>query len=59
MMESEAGHFFRDLGRQIVVAISEPLLHQYLLQQVAIAVKRGNVSAILRTAESDSAAHCE
>ena len=30
----EAGHFFRDLGRPIAVATSEPVSHQHLLQRV-------------------------
>ena len=51
----EAGHFFRDLGRQIAVATSDPLSHQYLLQHVAVAVHRGNAVAVLGTAERDSA----
>ena len=55
----EAGHFFRDLGRWIAVAISEPLTHQYLLQQVSVVILRGNAAAILGTVERDSAAQCE
>ena len=55
----EAGHFFRDLGRWIAVAISEPLSHQYLLQRVSVVILRGNAAAILGTAQSHSAAQCE
>ena len=55
----EAGHFFRDLGRQIVVATSEPLSHQYLLQRVSVAIQCGNAAAILGTAQRDSAAQCQ
>ena len=55
-MGPEAGHFFRDPGRQIAAATLEPLSHQYFLQLVAVAVQRGNVAAILGTAERDSAA---
>ena len=58
-MGPEAGHFFRDLGRRIAAVTSEPLSHQYLLQQVAVAVQRGNAAAILGTAERDSAAQYE
>ena len=47
----EAGHFFRDLGRWIVVATSEPLSHHYLLQRVSVVIQRGNAAAILETAE--------
>ena len=43
----EAGHFFKDLSRQIAVATSEPLSHQYLLQQVFVAIQRGNAAASL------------
>ena len=55
----EAGCFFRDLGRCIAVAISEPLSHQYLYQQVSVVIQRGNAAAILGTAQSDSASQCE
>ena len=47
----EVGHFFRDLGRRIVVAASEPLSHQYLLQRVSAAIQHSNAAAILETAE--------
>ena len=55
VMGPEAGHFFRDLGRRIAAATSDPLSHQYLLQRVAVAVQRGNAAAVLGTAERDSA----
>ena len=45
----EAGHIFRDLGRWIAVATSEPLSHQYLLQWVFVAIQHGNAVAILGT----------
>ena len=48
----KAGYVFRYLGRWIVVTTSEPLSHQYLLQQVSVAIQRGNATAILATAES-------
>ena len=52
-MGSEADHFFRDLGRWIAAATSDPLSHQYLLQDVAVAVQRCNAVAVLGTAERD------
>lgn len=52
----EAGLFFRDLGRRIAAATSEPLSHQHLLQRVSVAIQRGNAAAILGTAERGSAA---
>ena len=55
VMGPEAGHFFRDLGRRIAAATSDPLSHQYLIQRVAVAVQRGNAAAVLGTAERDSA----
>ena len=55
----EVGHFFRDLGRWIAVATSEPLSHQYLLQRVFVAIQRGNAAAIYWTVQRDSAAQCE
>ena len=55
MMGPEAGHFFRDLGRRIAAATSDPLSQQYLLQGVAVAVQRGNAAAVLGTADRDSA----
>ena len=58
-MGPEAGYFFRNLGRRIAAATSEPLSRPYLLQRVAVAVQRGNAAAILGTAERESAAQYE
>ena len=55
----EAGHFFRDLSRRIVVATSEPLSHQYLLQRVSVAIQRGNAAASLRLRRGTLLAQCE
>ena len=49
-----ASHIFRDLGRRIAVATSEPLSHQHLLQWVSVAIQHGNAAAILGTAQRDS-----
>ena len=54
-MGPEAVHFFRDLGRQIAVATSDPLSHQYLQQRVATTVQQGNAVAVLGMAERDAA----
>ena len=51
VMGPEAGHFFRDPGRRITAATSDPLSHQYLLQGMTIAVQRGNAAAVLEVAE--------
>ena len=41
--------FLKDLGRKLLVQSSEPKSFPYLLQQLSVAVQRGNSASILGT----------
>ena len=43
----EAKLFFRELARRIASVNNEPLSHQFLVQRLAVAIQRGNASAVL------------
>ena len=46
----EALPFLRELGRWIKAETGEPCLLQFLLQEIAVVVQRGNMAAVLGTA---------
>ena len=46
----ESESFLRDLARKVMEATGEPLSHQYLLQRLSVAIRRGNSAAIQGTA---------
>ena len=50
----EARSFIRELGRRLSEVTSEPLSHHHLVQQIAVAVQRGNTAAVLGSSEPDS-----
>ena len=43
----EAKLFFRELARRVASVNNEPLSHQFLVQRLAVAIQRGNASAVL------------
>ena len=43
----EAKLFFRELARRVASVNNEPLSHQFLMQRLAVAIQRGNASAVL------------
>ena len=49
----DARCFLKDLGRRIRATTHEPLSHHYLLQQIAVAVQRGNAAAVLGSTGCD------
>ena len=50
----EAKFFIRELGRRLADVTSEPLSHHHLIQNIAVAVQRGNTAAVLGSSESVS-----
>ena len=50
----EASNFLQEQGQRIRKDSGEPLLHSYLLQQIAVAVQRGNAAAVLGTSPPSS-----
>ena len=54
VFEKEAQAFFLELGCRIWEETGKPLSFHYLLQQIAVAIQRGNAAAVLGTTPSIS-----
>ena len=54
VLGAEAGNFLHELGQRIREDSGQPLAHSYLLQQIVVAVQRGNAAAVLGTSPPSS-----
>ena len=43
----EAQSFLKELGQRVKSSSGDPMAHRYLVQQISVAVQRGNTAAVL------------
>ena len=46
--------FLTELGRRLIRVSGDPLARSYMIQQISVAVQRGNATSVLGTFEHDN-----